>query len=267
MTDQEFQQFLRTLQQQMSWMERQIVRVRQTAAGLQAESILRAVDQKPRMPIEFKSQYGEDVLAWTLLQHKTTGFFIEAGAFDGYHYSTTYALEAMGWNGLLVEAIPQRSQECTRRRPHSRVVNAVLSSAGASGEAQFSVVQDPYGGMLSYTARTERPANVPADAPTTTVSVPRATLDGLLVDHRGPIDLVVLDMEGDELSALNGFDLDRFRPRILMVEDNSGGRDKENPEFMQKHGYRYAMLQAVNQVFIRDEDAEIFEELKWMTMV
>src|SRR5258708_7583815 len=100
----DLEQILVRMHQNQARIDRDLLRSRQAVAALQGESILRRHKREPVMPIEFTSQFGEDLLAWTLLGQPTNGFFIEAGAFDGYRYSVTYPLETMGWKGLLVEA-------------------------------------------------------------------------------------------------------------------------------------------------------------------
>jgi FkbM family methyltransferase len=263
-TDQDFQQFLQNHRQQMKQVQDRVLRLQQSVAALQAESVLRMDGKTPRMTVEFTAQYGEDLFAWALFGRQTKGFFVEAGAFDGYRYSVTYGLEAMGWNGLLVEAIPERCRQCVPRRPNSRVVNAVLSPNGAVGDAELWVVQDQYGGMHSYTTLTPQRAQDLGNIPRTPIAVPRSTLDGLLADHEGAIDLVVLDLEGDEIPALNGFDLARFRPRVLMIEDNTGGQELK--DFMQKHEYSLVARVAVNEIYIRRDEAQLLEALKWIML-
>ena len=55
------------------------------------------------------------------------GFFVEAGAFDGYTQSNTYFLErARGWRGLLIEPVPALAREARRERRRSTVVNCAL---------------------------------------------------------------------------------------------------------------------------------------------
>src|SRR5438045_2172687 len=100
------------LQRHVQMIYAQLIRARQKVYALHAESKLRAAGRSPRIPIEFTSQFGEDLLIYDLFDGKFDGFFIEAGAFDGYRYSATYALEAIGWSGLLVEPIPQRAEQC-----------------------------------------------------------------------------------------------------------------------------------------------------------
>jgi FkbM family methyltransferase len=255
---------IQSLQAQQARTERDLLKVRQSVAALRAESVLRRQGREPRLPLEFTSQFGEDLLVWSLLAGQTSGFFVEAGAFDGYRYSVTYPLEAIGWNGLLVEAIPRRHAECVIRRPHSRVVHAALGSRPGGGTTEFCVVEDQYGGMLSYSKPTPSHLRDLGNTPRSLVSVPIATLNELLQEHAGPVDLVVLDLEGAELDALAGFDIGRFLPRILLIEDNLKGQDPALRNFMKALPYHSAGYLAVNDVYIRKDQNSVIEQLRWL---
>ncbi len=247
-------------------MQMQVLRARQAALAAQAELSLRRRGGTPRFDVEFVAQFGEDVVAWELLRPKTDGFFIEAGAFDGYHYSVTYGLEALGWTGLLIEPLPEPAQRCAARRAHSRVVQAGLSRRGAPAAATFNALADHYGGMLSYLNTDEQHATATSWASRRQITVPVTTLDELLKDHAGPIDLAVIDVEGGELDVLDGFDLDRFRPRLLIIEDNSQGRNPALGNHMSNLAYDLAFRVTVNDVYLRRDDAELAERVKWMRM-
>ena len=57
------------------------------------------------------------------------GFFIEAGANDGYSQSNTYFLEKRrDWTGILVEGIPELYEKCLAQRSRSIVKNCALVS-------------------------------------------------------------------------------------------------------------------------------------------
>src|SRR2546430_9729205 len=87
---------------------------------------------------EARSQTGEDALLWDLLGDRESGFFVEAGAYDGYTFSVSYLFEAAGWTGVLVEPLGDRAAECTERRPASRVVNAAVSRPGSAATGAFA---------------------------------------------------------------------------------------------------------------------------------
>jgi FkbM family methyltransferase len=182
---------------------------------------------------EARSQTGEDALLWDLLGDREHGFFVEAGAYDGYTFSVSYLFEGAGWNGVLIEALAARAAECAHRRTSSRVVHAALSSPGAPPTARFA--RDDEVEWNSALATGDQPGD----------PVEVMTLDAVLEGHTGPIDFVVLDLEGHELPALQGFDLERWQPIALMIEAN----DKEHGGLLRRHleAHNYAFVAALAQ--------------------
>jgi FkbM family methyltransferase len=187
------------------------------------------------------------------------GFFIEVGAFDGVRFSVTYILEAMGWTGLLIEAIPERFEACRAARPRSRVVHAALGPRGSAGTTSFNFVQDDFGGMLSY--HKAKPAHTgmldASGLKRTPVTVPLTSMDELLRDHKGEIDAAVIDVEGGELDLLQGFDLLRHRPKLLMLEDNTFGKDPALDQHMRTQPYVLAGWVHLNRVYVRADLIEM----------
>ncbi len=156
------------------------------------------------------------------------GFFIEVGGNDGFNQSNTYYFERFrGWTGILVEGIPELYQECIKERPKSKVFNCALVSedyqdshvtmiysnlrslvkgAQKSDEKDLKHVYDmkhlKYSGVKPYE-----------------ISVPVRTLTSILDECKvQEIDLFSLDVEGYELSVLQGLDFNKYRPKYLLIE-------------------------------------------------
>jgi FkbM family methyltransferase len=154
------------------------------------------------------------------------GFFVEAGANDGFDQSNTYHLERQrGWRGLLVEAVPELSRLAAVERPRSRVVNCALVARGEDG----GEVEIRYGGLRSVVAGTHgsdaadrawvEPAFDLGLEREYRVAVPARTLSSLLDEAGTPeVDLLSLDVEGYEPQVLAGLDLERHAPRYVLVE-------------------------------------------------
>jgi hypothetical protein len=86
-----------------------------------------------------------------------------------------------------------------------------------------------------------------------TIRIPTITLTKLLDDnHVARIDLLSMDIEGAELLALSGFDIDRFHPELVCVEYFNVGEEKLRAYFT-AHGYvridRYLEFDKANEYF------------------
>jgi FkbM family methyltransferase len=200
------------------------------------------------------AQFQEDFALLRLFGADHKGFFLDIGANDGLHGSNTYLLEQHGWKGILIEASPGLAATCQHTRPGSIVVNkAVVGdpnihtvtlheySSGLSGE-RFDALSS-VGGPSSY----EKIAFA-AGAGVTTVEVSAARLDDILLEHgvTGRIDFMSIDVEGSELDVLRGFSFDRYRPRVILVEDNSFGSDLTISNYLDQVGYQPVCRSFVN---------------------
>ena len=156
------------------------------------------------------------------------GFFIEAGANDGYRQSNTYYLERFkGWQGVLVEGIPQLYQECVAQRHNSQVFNCAL----VADDFQEPSVTMKYANLMSIVdgalkseagdrQHLEKAAKYQHDVNRSyDVTVPARTLTSIL-DEVGvtEIDLLSLDVEGFELKVLKGLNFNKYQPKYMLIE-------------------------------------------------
>ncbi len=83
------------------------------------------------------------------------------------------------------------------------------------------------------------------------VIVPATSLNKLLSDMQAPrVDFLSLDVEGAEMLVLSGFDLDRWKPRILAIEDNSNGSDPTISNYLMQRNYmKILRLSAMISIF------------------
>ena len=165
------------------------------------------------------------------------GFFVEVGAFQPVALSQTWELERRGWDGLLIEPVPEHAQNLRRER-RARVLEVACGTPEQHGATMPIHVA---GGQSSF--RFGR-------GPTRDVRV--VTLDSVLADAGAPhVDFLSIDVEGAELDVLAGFSFDRYRPGLVLLEDFAEGFGKHR--FMRAQGYKRVRRTGNNSWYVPRE--------------
>jgi FkbM family methyltransferase len=204
---------------------------------------------------ESHAQFEEDRILAEIFGERTDGCCVEVGANDGRTGSASYLFEQRGWECLLVEPIPSLVREIREHRT-CRVVNCAASAR--EGEARFFVAEnvEAVSGLDLSPERAEWIQR--AGGTIKEITVRTAPLDSLLEEAGfGELDFVTIDVEGHELSVLEGFDLERHRPRIVILEDNSVDGVASVARHMGEHGYVHFKRTGVNEWYARASDAEL----------
>lgn len=174
------------------------------------------------------------------------GFFIEIGGHDGYFHSPTYYLEAMlGWQGILVEPIPELAARCKKERQRSSVYNFACVASNSS---------EPFVEMVDCGHSSHVNNSIDEDQPWITdiqknlsqedkvLKVRAVTLSDLLDKHfeshgKREIDLFVLDVEGYELTVLDGLDFNIYGPKYLLIECHNEEQFKKKDAYLAERSY------------------------------
>lgn len=181
---------------------------------------------------------------------KDGGFFIEAGANDGYTQSNTYWLERFrGWHGLLVEPMQELFELCAVERPQSSVRRAALVPFDYPDETITMRFGDLMSSVTGDQMDAERTAAgvVQGWRDAYEADVPARTLTSLLDEVGAPeVDLLSLDVEGFEPQVLAGLDLDKYAPRWILVEVHELPAGREPIEAIL--GDRYVLHEQVSPI-------------------
>jgi FkbM family methyltransferase len=191
------------------------------------------------------------------------GVFVEAGANNGIDQSNTVLLENnFGWSGLLVEPNPHKFKECQANRPNSICENfALVSKKYLSDTIDGDFLHtDPHNSLMGlvsdhgdffdsdliyYKEQRKRDCQI--------ISVPAITIDSLLTKHSiSNIDFFSLDVEGYEISVLNGLDFERHRPRYFLIETTYKNRIDAVTDYMIDKKYRVVDTVSVNDILYED---------------
>ena len=196
--------------------------------------------------------------------HKTDGSFVEVGAYDGISWSNSSCLAEAGWKGLLFEPVPQFYAKCAARYQNNKNVKVVKCCIGDyEGETKVYL-----GSSLSTTSPEMIKVFNSLDwskhvghRENRFVKSKMYTLDSMLEKHNWPenFDVLVVDTEGTELQVLQGFDVDKWAPKVAIIEAHEKHKDKvlgrnaqEINEYFESRGYKKIYCDIVNSVFLKE---------------
>jgi FkbM family methyltransferase len=204
----------------------------------------------------FHSQFGEDRLLAERFAGVEHGYFAEIGAYDGVSFSNTYYFEQLGWDGVLVEANPALAESCRVLRPRASVFACAVVAPGAPPIATFEIADgDPALSSLAITRDMLR--RVPGRK-VSRLTVPARTLDDVLRASGLPqLDFITIDVEGHEYEVLQGFSIDHWAPRIVILERNTHLPDPRIMRFMHQHSYALERTTGVNDWFVRTNNHHV----------
>ena len=207
--------------------------------------------------LDFKGQYGQDIIAYLCLKNKKNGFYIDIGAYDGIRLSNTYIFEKLGWKGFCVEASPKNFEALQKNRKCD-LYNCAVSSKNV-GKAKFltSTV-----GVLDVldTHNTEghkKRIEKESDKNMEYVEVDTMTFEELMSNYKdiNHIDFMSLDIEGGELDVLKSIDFDKYSFGLITVEYNDNY--DEILELMNSKGYKKLMDNHCDLIFIKNHNIDL----------
>ncbi|MBT8517341.1 FkbM family methyltransferase [Polynucleobacter paneuropaeus] len=204
------------------------------------------------------AQEGEDLILNRIFSSGHTGFYVDIGAHDPFRFSNTYLLYKKGWRGLCVDPLPEAKKRFKKFRPKDIFINCGLGGQSRSmkyfmfSESAVNTFDEKYADFVtsttSYKLLEKKEVKV-------------ITLSDFLNQYypkNVEFDLLSIDAEAKDLEILKSNDWEKYRPKIVLVEDLnhqknlSGSSEIEN--LLTDKNYQM-MAKTVNSVFyIRNEN-------------
>ena len=217
-----------------------------------------------KLPCSYAQNF-EDVVLWRALKEVSRGTYIDVGAADPIVDSVTMLFYEQGWRGLNIEPVPSLAAALQEARPRDTTI-----AAAAGADHGFA--------RLFASASTGNSTLVPEladDAAArgvefTEITVPVEPLDDL-IEHAGigsgPIHFCKIDVEGAETQVLDGFDLARWQPWIVLIEATKPNRPEPSHEGWEprllKAGYQLCLFDGLNRFYLHEDHAELAVDLSY----
>jgi FkbM family methyltransferase len=191
----------------------------------------------------YYSQHGEDVFVQTLFGRKYKGFYVDVGAHHPFRYSNTAVFYKSGWRGINFEPLPDGYAALCRHRKHDINVNSAISEQ--SGEVPFAVSSARSGIMgKDYMFQDEQQDNV-----ITVQSQPLHSLLDKYMPEGKSIDLMSVDCEGYDEMVLLSNNWEKYRPKVLLVEDHDISENTAIDRLLAERGYRFLARIGLTKAF------------------
>ena len=203
------------------------------------------------------SQNFEDVMLWRALRHVERGYYIDVGANDPVTDSVTRLFYEHQWSGINIEPVTTHWEALKQSRP--RDINLCCAVGASIGE--LSLWQCEVRGWSSadpdVIAR-HRSRGVAGQF----ITVPQSTLSQIWERHvRGSVHFLKIDVEGFERQVLEGLDLDRHRPWLVIIEATRPDSIEEShgdwESLLTQARYAPVYFDGINRFYLAQEHSDL----------
>lgn len=163
------------------------------------------------------AQKFEDLIIWNALRDVKNGFYVDIGANDPIKFSVTKNFYEKGWNGINIEPLPTCYNELVNDRTRDININCAVSNQSGMIE-YYETFPD---NMFSTFDKSIIPEYIKQGMAFTTRTVQVNTLNQILDLYKNKfteIHFLKIDVEGFEEQVIQGFDLCKYRPWIIIIE-------------------------------------------------
>lgn len=183
------------------------------------------------------------------------GCALDVGATDGIYINNTLHFEQRGWDVLCIEANPDYAQKLALNR--RKALNYAVTDKDQD-DVVFHVVRLAQLNNCSSISSLEvdqdllkQHRDMGYQCDEFDIKVNARTLNSCLAEvPLARIDFVSIDVEGVELQVLRGFDLARWKPRLMVIENNTPAQSKTITDYLTGFGYRLDRRIEVNDFFV-----------------
>jgi len=164
---------------------------------------------------KYYSFSGVDIVLKKIFYQQEKGFYIDVGCQNPIKNNNTYLLYKKGWEGINIDLDKDNIDLFNSARPKDSNFNKAISSEIKNVELYFYHKKSPINTIDKKTSDFQK-AKV-----TSIKKINTDTLDNIILNSKyknHTFDLLTIDVEGHELDVLKGFDLDKYSPKVIVVE-------------------------------------------------
>jgi FkbM family methyltransferase len=197
------------------------------------------------------AQTGEDRIIESYVDQNRTGFYVDIGCHHPFYKSNTFSLYLRGWRGVVVDGNPEFITLFKRSRPRDAAICAVVSDQ--ERPIAFTLAKQPELSTVSSEFERNR---IGESGVKERISVKAVTLQTIMERNVVPsnFDLLSIDVEGHDYEVLTSFNIDAFRPRVVVIEMHGFMPVQHTTDricrYLEQKNYQLRSYSAMNGIFV-----------------
>ena len=202
------------------------------------------------------SQLYEDLILFYVFHDVKNGFYIDIGANDPNIKTVTKFFYLNGWNGINIEPLPDKYDLLTKFRPKD--INLKIGVGKNKGIATLYLSGTCSTINKKFSQIKRKKINITID-----------TMSNVCKKYIKPdieIEFCKIDVEGEEKNVLLGYNFEKYRPKIFIIESTFPGTNischNEWEYILLKHDYSFVYQYKINRFYI-DNKRKNLERKFW----
>lgn len=162
-------------------------------------------------------QEGENIILERIFAKKTRGFYVDVGAHHPVRFSNTLNLFQKGWSGINIEPNEEVIKAFEKMRPKDINLNVAISSK--KNVCIYYKFNEP--ALNTIDPKIVKMRERQGHKCIKKVIVTTQTLNQVLSKYckkKSLIDILKIDVEGNELDVLKSNNWEKFKPKVIICE-------------------------------------------------
>ncbi len=163
---------------------------------------------KPRI---INANWGIDVIVDSILRNKLKGIYVDVGCHHPLINNNTYLLFKRGWSGINIDLDYSSVDMFNYFRPNDSNHKIALSSKKGLAKLFFFHNRAPKNTLNKNSGLGAKSVKM----------IKTDTLDNIIKKSKKKIkeiDFLTIDVEGNELEVLKGFNIKKYKPKVISIE-------------------------------------------------
>ncbi|WP_114416410.1 FkbM family methyltransferase [Marinospirillum perlucidum] len=215
------------------------------------------------MSIVSYAQNFEDIMLWRALKDVENGFYIDVGANDPIVESVTKLFYDKKWTGINIEPVKKHYDELCLNRPND--INLHCAVADQSGTLDFWECNIRGWATADQEVMQMHEAQGYEGK---RYEVPVRTLQSVCEEYvTSDIHFLKIDVEGFEKAVIQGVDLYKYRPWVLVIEATIPNTQDENYDEWENlvltANYSFAYSDGLNRFYLANEHIRLLKYFQY----